>query len=60
MYECYECGKEFETPEYLPPEHHMGPDYEVCPECGSDDIVEVDDYEDDEDFDIVDSWEDEV
>jgi DNA-directed RNA polymerase subunit RPC12/RpoP len=45
MYECYECGERFETPadgELI----GDGSEYtKVCPECGSDDIVEVDDYD---------------
>jgi len=38
MYECMDCGAEFETPAMSDT-----PEGE-CPECGSDDIMEVDDY----------------
>jgi hypothetical protein len=43
MWQCYECGEEFEVPTMLasftgcPDE----PDDECCPNCGSDDINEL-------------------
>ena len=48
MYNCLDCGAEFETPVL---EDMQGDDYEVCPSCGSDDIVEVDDENDDSVYD---------
>jgi predicted nucleic acid-binding Zn-ribbon protein len=42
MYECYECGEEFNDP-IIDAEGE-----ETCPSCGSDDIVEVDEYDDEE------------
>lgn len=35
-HKCGECGAEFDKPDYLPPEYHMGPDFYLCPACGSD------------------------
>lgn len=43
MYECYECGEEFETPA-TDIDIETGERFNCCPSCGSDDIVEVDDY----------------
>ena len=36
MHQCVECLAQFDVPEYLPPEYHMGPDFYVCPGCGAD------------------------
>ena len=46
MYECMDCGAEFETPmKAIDPNGCPDePEIETCPACGSDDIVEVDDY----------------
>lgn len=46
MYECLDCGKEFEIPTMDCDGEQLEKDIEVCPGCGSDDINEVDDYED--------------
>lgn len=61
MYKCNECGSRFETPNYMGicwesyfgvssmfPDRHYGV-VEECPECGSSDIWET--YEGDEDDD---------
>ncbi len=47
MYECLECGKEFETPATDCDGDQLEKDIKVCPSCGSDDIEEVDDYDED-------------
>lgn len=54
MYTCMNCGFEFEEPEVVKydPAQGMFPNpmyetYNVCPNCGCEDIEE--DYEDDED-----------
>jgi DNA-directed RNA polymerase subunit RPC12/RpoP len=66
MYECNDCGEEFETPkqESANADGTGGP-INICPECGSDDLIEfdpdedyddsVDDYiDDDSDLDLGD------
>ena len=56
-YECMDCGAEFETPAKAinPSGCPDEPEIDTCPSCGSDDIAEVDDYDDDFFMDDVDS-----
>lgn len=49
MYECLDCGAEFETLSIADGDDEN--DFEVCPYCGSDDIVEVDDADGNPDTD---------
>ena len=49
MYNCLDCGAEFEYPAVDC--DIEGKKVETCPSCGSDDIVEVDDENDDSVYD---------
>jgi DNA-directed RNA polymerase subunit RPC12/RpoP len=43
MYRCNDCGREFETPDEHVLEVETGYTISACPDCGSDNILEVDD-----------------
>ena len=50
MYKCWDCGEVFDEPpthEEYHPEVHASEYWWVCPHCGSEDIDEVDDDEED-------------
>lgn len=53
MYECLECGTEFEIPNTTEVEAGTGYNVDTCPGCGSTDINEVDDYTDDDYWDAI-------